>query len=43
MGSMNHIRNGKMGDIYMAKRIVYSYRASIGHVKDSPNALLNNK
>ena len=30
------IRDGKMGDIYMAKGIVYSYRTSIGHVKDSP-------
>jgi len=30
------IRDGKMGDIYMAKGIVYSYRTSIGHINDSP-------
>lgn len=30
------IRDGKLGKVYMAKGIVYSYRPSIGHVADSP-------
>ena len=30
------VKDGKLGDIYMARGIVFSHRASIGHVKDSP-------
>ncbi|MFC1558632.1 Gfo/Idh/MocA family protein, partial [candidate division KSB1 bacterium] len=30
------VKDGKLGDIYMARGIVFSHRASIGHVKNSP-------
>ena len=30
------IQDGKLGDVYMAKGIVYDYRESIGHKPDSP-------
>lgn len=34
--AIKFIHEGKLGKLYMAKGIVYRYRSSIGHVKDSP-------
>jgi predicted dehydrogenase len=34
--AIRFVHEGKLGKVYMAKGIVYRYRPSIGHVKDSP-------
>jgi len=34
--AIKFIHEGKLGDIYMGRGIVYGFRGNIGHVKDSP-------
>ncbi|MGM0377960.1 MAG: Gfo/Idh/MocA family protein [Bacteroidota bacterium] len=34
--AIKFIHDGKLGDIYMGRGIVYGHRGNIGHVKDSP-------